>query len=710
MRWPFSTASRWVTTMTTNIEGLPSEAAGKAIEGAGEDARGFDPASGLPSVEVLTRLANDMFARLPGGGFHPGGAPVIIPEAAAASPAPATALPMGPLPADPLKPVDVPLAGAPGVNSNFAPSAHGAPLSRPLPPSPIAVPLPGEADLRALLKQRIPSPASPLPGQELAAKPEASPAYPQGQARTPVPTDPLKPVDVPFAGAPGVASNFAPSAHGAPLFRPLPPSPIAVPLPGEAELRALLSERIPSLAAAPGYPAQGRAAPPQPASLSHGATVGSPGSSYYFLDESRHPRATKAASQPLEPQPGYDVLAVRRDFPILDQRINGHPLIWLDNAATTQKPQSVIDRLVHYYSFENSNVHRGAHELAARATDAYEDAREKVRGFLGASSSDEIVFVRGATEAINLVAQSWGRQNIGEGDEIVITWLEHHANIVPWQMLCQETGAVLKVAPVDDRGQVLLDAYEKLLTPRTKLVSFTEVSNALGTVTPARAMAEMAHRHGALVLIDGAQAVSHMRVDVQELNADWYVLSGHKVFAPTGIGVLYGKKELLDSMPPWQGGGNMIKDVTFERTEYHAAPGRFEAGTGNIADAIGLGAAIDYLAKIGMESIARHEQGLIAYATKLLLDVPGLRIIGTAAEKAGVISFVLQGKESEGVGSALNQHGIAVRSGHHCAQPILRRFGLESTVRPSFALYNTYADIDALVAALRQIQSGANPV
>ncbi len=403
------------------------------------------------------------------------------------------------------------------------------------------------------------------------------------------------------------------------------------------------------------------------------------------------------------------MLAVRRDFPILDQRINGHPLIWLDNAATTQKPQAVIDRLVHYYSYENSNVHRGAHELAARATDAYEDAREKVRGFLGVSSSDEIVFVRGATEGINLVAQSWGRQNIVEGDEIVITWLEHHANIVPWQQLCTETGAVLKVVPVDDRGQVLLDAYEKLLGPRTKLVAFTEVSNALGTVTPAREMVEMAHRYGALVLVDGAQAVSHMRVDVQELNCDWYVLSGHKVFAPTGIGVLWGRKELLDSMPPWQGGGNMIKDVTFERTEYHAAPGRFEAGTGSIADAVGLGAAIDYLGRIGMENIARHEQGLIAYTTKLLLDVPGLRIIGTAPEKAGVISFVLHGKESSTVGSALNQYGIAVRSGHHCAQPILRRFGLESTVRPSFALYNTYADIDALAAALHRIQSGARP-
>ncbi len=695
MRWPFSTASRWVIIMNTTIEGLPSEAvAAKTLESAGEDARGFDPASGLPSVEILTRLANEMFARPPGGGFNPGGAPVITPETvAAATPAPAIAWPKGPLPADPLKPADVPLAGAPGVNSSYAPSAHGAPFSRPLPPSPSAVPFPGEGELRALLKQGIPSPGSALPGQELPSTP----------AKPPAPANPQKPAGVPFAGSPGANSNFAPSAHGAPFSRPLPPSPIAVPLAGEADLRALLNQRIP----APALPGKPLPARPQPSSVPPEAA---PGSSYYFLDESRYPRSTQAAGRPQAPQPGYDVLSVRRDFPILNQRIHGHPLIWLDNAATTQKPQAVIDRLVRFYSAENSNVHRGAHELAARATDAYEDAREKVRGFLGASSSDEIVFVRGATEAINLVAQSWGRQNIGEGDEIVITWLEHHANIVPWQQLATETGAVLKVVPVDDRGQVLLDAYEKLLGPRTKLVSFTEVSNALGTVTPAKQMVEMAHRYGALVLVDGAQAVSHMRVNVQELNCDFYAFSGHKVFAPTGIGVLWGRKELLDGMPPWQGGGNMIRDVTFERTEYHDAPGRFEAGTGNIADAVGLGAAIDYLARIGMENIARHEQGLIAYATRLLLDVPGLRIIGTAAEKAGVISFVLEGKESEAVGSALNQRGIAVRSGHHCAQPILRRFGLESTVRPSFALYNTYADIDALVAALRHIQSGHNPL
>ena len=499
--------------------------------------------------------------------------------------------------------------------------------------------------------------ASALSGAEAAGgSPEFLPPWHQNLR----PVDGFKPVDVPLVGAPSVNSSFKPSAHGAPFSgpqRPIP-SPLAVPFPGEAELRALLSPRLsqaafpqPLTSSGPGVTPHAQLSGLAPSSASQSisgspiAMEAAPGSSYYFLDESRRP---SAAAIPPTPQSGYDVYAVRRDFPILDQRINGHPLIWLDNAATTQKPRAVIDRLMHYYSFENSNVHRGAHELAARATDAYEDAREKVRGFLGASSSDEIVFVRGATEAINLVAQSWGRQNIGKDDEIVITWLEHHANIVPWQQLCTETGAVLKVVPVDDHGQVRLDAYEKLLGPRTKLVSFTEVSNALGTVTPAREMAEMAHRYGTRVLIDGAQAVSHMPVNVQDLNADWYAFSGHKVFAPTGIGVLYGRKELLDSMPPWQGGGNMIRDVTFERTEYHDAPGRFEAGTGNIADAVGLGAAIDYLGKIGMEKVAAHEQGLIVYATKVLSEVPGLRIVGTAAEKAGVISFVLHGKESEG--------------------------------------------------------------
>ncbi len=402
----------------------------------------------------------------------------------------------------------------------------------------------------------------------------------------------------------------------------------------------------------------------------------------------------------------FDPRSVRRDFPILQEQVHGRPLVWLDNAATTQKPNAVIDRLAYFYRHENSNVHRAAHTLAARSTDAYEGAREKVRRFLNASSPREIVFVRGTTEGINLVAKSWGQRNVGKDDEIVITWLEHHANIVPWQQLCAEKGARLRVAPVDNRGQVVLDEYEKLLNPRTRLVSLSHVSNALGTITPAREMVEIAHRHGACVLVDGAQSVAHMREDVQTLDCDFFVFSGHKIFAPTGIGVVYGKGNLWDTTPPWQGGGSMILDVTFEKTTYNVAPARFEAGTGSIADAVGLGAALDYLSQVGIENVTRYEHDLLIYATAGLASVPGLSIIGTAREKAGVLSFVLDGVRTEDVGKLLDEEGIAVRAGHHCAQPILRRFGVESTVRASLALYNTCEDIDALVAALRRIQAG----
>jgi cysteine desulfurase/selenocysteine lyase len=440
-------------------------------------------------------------------------------------------------------------------------------------------------------------------------------------------------------------------------------------------------------------------------------------SSLYFLEHAgalsqpipSAPQPAQSFAPTVAPEIGpirgqFDVTSIRNDFPILREKVNGRPLIWLDNAATTQKPQVVIDRLKYFYEHENSNIHRAAHELAARATDAYEDARTKVAHFLNAPSSKEIVFVRGATEAINLVAQSWGRQHINRDDEIVISWIEHHANIVPWQMLAAEKGAILRVIPVDNDGQILLDEYEKLLSSRTKLVSFTHVSNALGTITPAQQMVAMAHRYGARVLVDGAQAVSHMRVDVQALDADFYVFSGHKVFAPTGIGVLYGKPDALADSPPWQGGGNMIVDVTFEKTIYQQPPFRFEAGTGNIADAVGLGAAIAYLDTIGMENISRHEHELLIYATRELLTIPGLCIIGTAKEKAGVLSFVLDGYKTEDVGAALNREGIAVRSGHHCAQPTLRRFGQETTVRPSLALYNNFEDIDAMIAALRRLK------
>lgn len=419
------------------------------------------------------------------------------------------------------------------------------------------------------------------------------------------------------------------------------------------------------------------------------------GADYYFLPAKEVAGAT----------PPFDVNRIKQDFPILRERVNGRPLIWLDNAATTQKPQQVIDRISYFYQHENSNIHRAAHALAAKATDAYEAARSKVQHFLNARSPNEIIFVRGTTEAINLVAKSWGEQYLQAGDEIILSHLEHHANIVPWQQLALRKGLKLRIIPVDDDGQVILSEYTKLLNAKTKLVSFTQVSNALGTITPAKQIVELAHQAGAKVLVDGAQSVSHLRADVQYLNADWFVFSGHKIFGPTGIGVLYGKEDLLNETQPWQGGGNMIQDVTFEHTRFHPAPGRFEAGTGNIADAVGLGAALDYVSKIGIDLINQYEHALLLYGTKLLKEVPGLRLIGTAAEKASVLSFVLEGFKTEEVGAALNKEGIAVRSGHHCAQPILRRFGVESTVRPSLAFYNTCGDIDTLVATLLRLQS-----
>ena len=532
----------------------------------------------------------------------------------------------------------------------------------------------------------IVSPSS-VPPAGTGAPPGGVPLGGMGAA---APSHPALPVDSLSSGGASLGRVGATPPTSGFNFGSIPP--LSASLPGEAELKALLA---PSRPTSPGaIPTDGGNAAP----------------SFYFVEQTLPASAAEPALPIESDHPAFDAAAIRTDFPILQERVNGRPLVWLDNAATTQKPRSVIERLKYFYEHENSNIHRAAHELAARSTDAYEGARETVRRFLNAGSKDEIVFVRGATEGINLVAQSWGRRHIGAGDEIVVSWLEHHANIVPWQMLCQQTGAKLRVAPVDDRGQVLLDEYEKLLNDRTKLVSFTQVSNALGTVTPVSTVVELARRWGAHVLVDGAQAVSHMPVDVQALDCDWYVFSGHKVFGPTGIGAVYGKADVLESMPPWQGGGNMIRDVTFEKTEYHGAPAKFEAGTGNIADAVGLGEALDYVMRIGMENIARHEHELLTYATLLLSDVTGLRIIGTAAEKAGVISFVLDGIPPEEVGRALNLEGIAVRSGHHCAQPILRRFGLEASVRPSFALYNTFADIDALAAAVRRVRSGTLPV
>jgi cysteine desulfurase/selenocysteine lyase len=473
-----------------------------------------------------------------------------------------------------------------------------------------------------------------------------------------------------------------------------PPSGASLPgmsMPPMTSVSAPTVPLVPPSLAPPMVPAVPTGAPSLPFSTTP---------SFYFLENAVPVGVTESPKSGAPQRGNFDVPAIRRDFPILSETVEGQPLVWLDNAATTQKPERVIARLSRYYEHENSNVHRGAHTLAARATDAYEGAREKVRGFLNAGSTREIVWVRGATEAINLVAQSWGRKFIQPGDEIVLTWLEHHSNIVPWQLLAAEKGAIVRVAPVDDDGQILFAEYERLLGPRTRLVAMTHVSNALGTITPVREMVAAAHRYGAAALVDGAQAVSHMPVDVQALDADFYVLSGHKLFAPTGIGVLYGKEALLQAMPPWQGGGNMISDVTFARTVYADVPAKFEAGTGSIADAVGLGAAIDYLTQLGMQNIARYEHDLLCYATEQLKRVPGLRLVGTAREKASVQSFVLDGYRAEEVGQALARQGIAVRAGHHCAQPCLRRYGLESSVRPSLAFYNDVSDVDALVRAL----------
>ncbi len=643
---------------------------GRLTERPPADGNSIGQAGGFPDAAMLARMANEF--------FHGQPAP-SVPDAGSAGSAFETRLPeFGmPLPAMPA----IPSAGRPDMPgmSSATPELspfHGAPHG-----------LPGLNRAGQVAPGNLTAFALPAAGSqtEFSSRPERSgvegPAvYPGRSATAAVPTSPFS-LPLPEFDL----ALFPSFGAGLPTFPGLPP------LLSEDEARAALTEpssfyflEQAGLLTASDKAAKDKAAKnaPEP-NISHPAAVGD-------LDL---------------PRQQFDIGSVRRDFPILQERVNGRPLIWLDNAATTQKPQSVIDRISYFYEHENSNIHRAAHELAARATDAYEDARTKVAHFLNASSSKEIVFVRGATEAINLVAQSWGRRHINKGDEIVITWIEHHANIVPWQMLCAEKGACLRVAPVDDDGQILLDEYEKLLSPKTRLVSFTQVSNALGTMTPAHQMIQMAHRYGARVLLDGAQAVSHMPVDVQSLDCDFYVFSGHKVFAPTGIGVLYGKPDVLAETPPWQGGGNMIVDVTFEKTTYQPPPGRFEAGTGNIADAVGLGAAIDYLDHIGMPNIARYEHELLVYATQGLLRVPGLRIIGTAKEKAGVLSFVLAGFRTEEVGAALNREGIAVRSGHHCAQPTLRRFGQETTVRPSLALYNSFEDIDALIAALFRLKS-----
>jgi cysteine desulfurase / selenocysteine lyase len=409
-------------------------------------------------------------------------------------------------------------------------------------------------------------------------------------------------------------------------------------------------------------------------------------------------RRTEGARPPL------DVAALRRDFPILGQKVHGHPLVYLDNAASAQKPQAVIDAEKRAYEEIYSNIHRGVHSLSMKATDAYEAARVKAQKFLNAASVKETILTAGTTSAINLVAQTYGRKNVGSGDEVLITGLEHHSNIVPWQMLCDEKGARLRVAPLDDEGRVVMEEYERLLSPRTKMVAFAHVSNALGTILPARRMIELAHAEGATVLIDGAQAAPHLAVDVKALDVDFYALSAHKIYGPSGVGVLYGKQALLEAMPPWQGGGDMILSVTFEKTTYNELPYKFEAGTPNIAGVIAFGAAIDYVTAVGLDRIAAHEHDLLTYATRRLLEIPGLRIIGTAPDKAAVVSFVLEGAHPHDIGTILDYEGVAVRTGHHCAQPVMDRYCVPATARASMAFYNTTEEIDVLVRGLHKVR------
>ncbi len=404
------------------------------------------------------------------------------------------------------------------------------------------------------------------------------------------------------------------------------------------------------------------------------------------------------------PRAVFDVQSIRADFPILGERAHGRPLVYLDNAATTQKPRAVLDRLAQYYEHENSNVHRGVHLLSQRATDAYEGARHVVARFLDAADPREVVFVRGTTEAVNLVAQTFGRTHVGPGDEVVISAMEHHSNIVPWQMLCGEKGARLRVIPMTDAGELRLDEYERLLSDRTKFVSIVHVSNALGTINPVAKVIRLAHRRGISVMLDGAQAVAHTRVDVQALDCDFYAFSSHKVFGPTGVGVLWGRKSLLDAMPPYQGGGDMISSVTFEQTRYNAVPYKFEAGTPNIADTIAMAAALEYVSSVGLDRIAAHEHELLVYGTEALSRIPGLRLTGTAAEKAGILAFVLDGVHPHDIGTIVDREGVAIRTGHHCCQPLMDRLGVPATARASLALYNTREEVDTLVAAVARVR------
>lgn len=632
------------------------------------DIANIAPAGAQPPIDpaVLAQLASSLFRSLPGD------APALPVQGAQP---PATWAPGG-----------SPLAAP----SGFSPNVPGTPI-----------PL-GQVPGSNLL------PSSPATSLSLVNRAPA--ALPQAQAGNGV-------SDKAFAALPA----YEPRLAGLTDSANLPQAPTAV---APDSLDTLSQQALHALfAGAPrprfvDVPDLGLGAVSSQSSLPASAALVSTAPRFYFLDAvtlpsgfvtpaKPHPHGQTASTPQAraDRHPGFDVNAVRRDFPILAERINGKPLVWLDNAATTHKPRQVIERIAHFYEHENSNIHRAAHTLAARATDAYEHAREVVRRFIHAPDAREVIFVRGTTEAINLVAQSWGGKNVGEGDEIIVSHLEHHANIVPWQQLAQAKGARLRVIPVDDQGQIRLDEYEKLLNDRTKLVAIGHVSNVLGTVVPVKEVVARAKARGITTMIDGAQSIAHTPVNVQDIGADFFVFSGHKIFAPTGIGVLWGRREVLEAMPPWQGGGNMIADVTFEKTVFQPLPNTFEAGTGNIADAVGLGAALEYVERIGIEAISRYEHALVDYGMQQLATIPGLRLIGTVPGKASALSFVLDGYTTDEVGKVLNHEGIAVRTGHHCAQPILRRFGVETAVRPSVAFYNTFEEIDLMVNEVRKLAS-----
>jgi cysteine desulfurase/selenocysteine lyase len=651
-------------TLPSTIPSLPADQGTEGVP--------FDP-------NLLARMASAMFGALntapPGvqapSNVAPPGSPLATPSGLGLN-MPGNFVPMGQVPGANL----MPASPAPVLNL-----ANRAPAMAPVAPS-----------------------GNGVPDKIHSAAPAYEPRF--GGALLGVPETVNTPTAPSPNGAPRDAGDTAGSYYFLDQAGGYPGAGVPAAFGGSDPLDALAAPAVPR--AVPATPATPAAAP---------TTVPSSNPQYYFVDAvvlpsgyvtpaKADPHGRDAAGAPQADagrNPGFDVNAVRRDFPILQERVNGRQLVWFDNAATTHKPQVVIDRIAHFYAHENSNIHRAAHELAARATDAYEGARKRVQHFINAPELEEVIFVRGTTEAINLVAKSWGAQHIGEGDEIIVSNLEHHANIVPWQQLAQAKGARLRVIPVDDSGQVLLDEFGKLLNSRTKLVAITQVSNALGTVTPVKEITAMAKRAGARVLVDGAQSISHMRIDVQDIGADFFVFSGHKVFGPTGIGALWGKREVLEDMPPWQGGGNMIADVTFEKTVFQPIPNKFEAGTGNIADAVGLGAALDYVSRVGIENIARYEHELLEYGMRELGSIRGVRLIGTALDKASVMSFVLAGYSTAQVGEALNDEGIAVRTGHHCAQPIRRRFGVETTVRPSLAFYNTFEEIDRMIRVVRNL-------